>query len=216
VIIKVVRGKDPFTRIPNAAINDKQLSFRALGVLTYFASKPHDWTVRVEDLMARDKEGRDALRASMKELRDAGYAQLRAATDIGRFWVVSTDPESLKTRLSGKPENPSPENPSDWKPVDIQKKDLVQTKEVTKIPESLNNPQFLESFTEFQAYRKEKKLPLGPVAAKRLLNTLNQRPSEAVKALGIAIDRNWRGFSWDWIDNQTNGQTPKRPVENAI
>lgn len=91
----------------------------------------------------------------------------------------------------------------------------LNLKNSTEVPQNLNNPKFLEAFDEFKAYRKEKKLPLGPVAAKRLLTTLSQRPNEAVKALGIAIDRNWRGFSWEWIENQ-NGQKPKRPVENAI
>jgi hypothetical protein len=62
------------------------LSFEARGVLAYLLSKPDDWVIQIEDLMAEGGIGRDKVKNILKELRDAKYLATEMRHDEnGRF-----------------------------------------------------------------------------------------------------------------------------------
>lgn len=83
--MRLRRAPNPhgWTSIPNAALEDRQLSFRARGVLAYLLSRPEGWetdSVRLSkmaglpgDQRSSRAEGRDAVRTSLSELEAAGY-----------------------------------------------------------------------------------------------------------------------------------------------
>ena len=80
--------RDHFTILPNDALEDTRLSYRARGLLGYLLSRPDDWHVDSTQLAARAREGRDAVRAAMRELEQAGYLiRIRSRGDRGR-WVT--------------------------------------------------------------------------------------------------------------------------------
>lgn len=62
-----------FTVLPTATIEDSRLSFRARGILIFLLAKPDNWTVRSESIAAAGREGRDAVRKALQELRAYGY-----------------------------------------------------------------------------------------------------------------------------------------------
>jgi hypothetical protein len=64
-----------FTNVPNEAIEDDRLSFRARGILVYLLSKPDTWDARSEQLIDAGREGREAIRAAMRELKEFGYME---------------------------------------------------------------------------------------------------------------------------------------------
>ena len=64
---------DPFTRVPNSAINDERLDLKARGLLLLMLSKPDGWTFRERHLASVAGVGRDQLRAAMQTLIDTGY-----------------------------------------------------------------------------------------------------------------------------------------------
>jgi hypothetical protein len=64
---------DPFTRVPNSAINDERLDLKARGLLLLMLSKPDGWTFRERHLAKVAGVGRDQLRAAMQTLIDTGY-----------------------------------------------------------------------------------------------------------------------------------------------
>lgn len=64
-----------FTNVPNEAIEDDRLSFRARGILVYLLSKPDTWDARSEQLIVAGREGRDAIRTAMRELEEFGYME---------------------------------------------------------------------------------------------------------------------------------------------
>jgi hypothetical protein len=64
---------DPFTRVPNSAINDERLDLKARGLLLLMLSKPDGWVFRERHLATIAGVGRDQLRAAMQTLIDAGY-----------------------------------------------------------------------------------------------------------------------------------------------
>lgn len=80
--MKIHRSKhtEHFTILPNAALRDPRLSYRARGVLMELLSRPEDWQATADSLSRTAKkergkkgEGRDAMRGAFAELKSAGY-----------------------------------------------------------------------------------------------------------------------------------------------
>lgn len=65
-----------FVQIPSATIRDKELSFRARGVLAYLLDMPDGWDVKSEVVAREGKEGREAIRTAFHELGARGYYRL--------------------------------------------------------------------------------------------------------------------------------------------
>lgn len=95
-IIIVGVQDDPFARISKKLLADKNLSWKAKGILCYLLGKPPQWKVRVSDLVNQSPEGERAVRSGLNELRDAGYAKFERAVDGGVFkegvWKISDSP----------------------------------------------------------------------------------------------------------------------------
>jgi hypothetical protein len=96
---------DPFTRIPNTAINSG-LSLKGLGLLVFMLSKPNGWNFTERGLMAQLNVGRHALASAMDELIDAGYVRRTLQGDGNlRRWVT----EVYDVPCSGFPSTELPE-----------------------------------------------------------------------------------------------------------
>lgn len=115
-VIRVEKNKD-YTQMSNFHLRDKNLSLRAIGLLSKMLSLPDEWDYTVSGLAAICKEGRDAVRATLMELEAAGYMvrqQVHAedGTFSGNEYVVY---EKAKTQPLT--ENPSTVNPSTVEPT---------------------------------------------------------------------------------------------------
>jgi len=71
----ILRHRHPnrFTVLPNDAIRNAALSFRAVGVLAHLLSLPDGAKVDSATLAGAHREGRDAVRAAYRELEAHGY-----------------------------------------------------------------------------------------------------------------------------------------------
>lgn len=88
------------------------------------------------------------------------------------------------------------------KPKDSKGED-GKGKELPEMPEPLAAVDgFAEVWPQFIQHRKEIKKTLTPLAAVRILNSLCERPREAIFALETAIRRSWQGFEWEWVDRE--------------
>ena len=56
-------------------LTDKNLSWKAKGLMAFFLSSPDRLKLNLLDLGDQSSDGRDSLRAGLKELEDAGYIQ---------------------------------------------------------------------------------------------------------------------------------------------
>jgi hypothetical protein len=72
-MLKLEKPKDNYTMVCNELLRDKRLSLRAKGLYALMFSKPHDWVFYEGALVEESAEGRDAIRAAMRELADAGW-----------------------------------------------------------------------------------------------------------------------------------------------
>ena len=85
-IVRTPRIERDFTILPNRALRDPHLSYRARGVLAYVLSMPDNWRTNAETLARQGLEGRDAIRAAINELISSGYARrVKAQDQRGQF-----------------------------------------------------------------------------------------------------------------------------------
>ena len=115
--------KNPFTIINNHITTDCTLSYKAKGIWLYAFSKPDDWNFYMSDIMKQSKDGKDSVRAGLKELEEAGYLQRVQHRENGMFskfdYYFFETPrgkdEELKKTLP-KAENPPAVNPTSENP----------------------------------------------------------------------------------------------------
>lgn len=89
----VLRGQVPadnFTIISNDWLRDRRLSWKAKGLLAYVVSHREGYALSVEQILSEGCDGRDAVRAGLRELEDAGYLTRQQRRGEGGR-IVSTD-----------------------------------------------------------------------------------------------------------------------------
>lgn len=105
--------ENPYMMLIRATAQNKQLSYDALGMLTYILSKPDDWKVKAHDL-ERECCGRDKARNILNELVRKGYAwrepQARGADGKYEYgdYEVAENPVFLFPPFTEKPSTVKP------------------------------------------------------------------------------------------------------------
>lgn len=84
------RRQGGFVTVPSPTIRNKELSFRARGVLAWLLDHPDGWEVKSEGLAREGKEGRDAIRAALTELAAVGYYRIERRRVSGGQYVTVT------------------------------------------------------------------------------------------------------------------------------
>lgn len=81
------KRKDRFSIVDNKIINDKQISFKARGLLIYMLSKPDDWKFYPDELAKHsDKDGVKAINTALQEMESVGYlVRKRKRDNKGHF-----------------------------------------------------------------------------------------------------------------------------------
>ena len=91
-----------FTIMSNRHLQDRRLSLKAKGLLSYMLSLPDDWDYSVRGLAVCCKEGADAIRHAIHELEANGYLRrpptAAAAKSAVRSTIFSKSPLMWKTR----------------------------------------------------------------------------------------------------------------------
>lgn len=116
-VLRVPRDRLYATLHLYACDHDHDLSWRAVGVLTFLLSRPDGWTFYMGDIVGRHAEGREAVRTALRELEDAGYLDRTPQNHPGTgklqgwLWVVRERPAGTvcpKTRPTGEPPDGNP------------------------------------------------------------------------------------------------------------
>jgi len=94
MIIRVEKNpSNPYVQMDKRPLEDKNLSFRAKGVLAYLLSRPNNWQANVKDLIQQAVDGETSVRSALKELRRHGYASLHTIRKsdgrvAGKQWLI--------------------------------------------------------------------------------------------------------------------------------
>lgn len=96
---KIIRAREEarFTVLPNQLLDDRRLSWAALGLLTWMLRLPPDWEIGgIKQIAAQKRgslrrEGRDTIAKCLKELEQAGYLSRERRQDpkTGRWETVT-------------------------------------------------------------------------------------------------------------------------------
>ena len=184
-----------YTKVSNQVLEDATLSLKAKGLFAYLVKLPEGWKIRIVELAKHHKDSRDSVRTAMLELLKAGYLErLGRSRDKGQLKDYEY---RINTDFQPRPEKPTLENPTLYI-KDLERKDLI--KEKTKQKEKTPLPAWLseELWEDFKEHRKLYRKPLTPLAATRILKTLEQvaadySEAEARQCLDTSIANGWLG-----------------------
>lgn len=88
-IIRSPRPEKAFEIVPHARIRDKNLTYRARGVLERLLSNSDGFAMSAEELaMESSREKRTAILTSLRELREAGYLVTRRSQNKRGQWIT--------------------------------------------------------------------------------------------------------------------------------
>ena len=84
-VFKIEKNKN-YTIMSNYHLRDKNLSYKAKGLLSFMLSLPEDWDYSVNGLVSLSKENIKAVRTGLKELEDNHYLiRERINLENGKF-----------------------------------------------------------------------------------------------------------------------------------
>ena len=102
-----------FTTLPNAVVENPELSLKAKALFWFFFSRPDDWEYSIEGTSRIIKEGKESIRNAAQELEAHGYLiREQKVTEQGRYscadYHLYAEPIVGKKPMS---ENQTTENP---------------------------------------------------------------------------------------------------------
>jgi len=106
---RVEHSDKPYTRIDNDAIRNKNLSWKARGLLTYLLSHSEGYQVRIDNLHIFSKDGHESTLSGIKELKRAGHMYFVKKQDpqtkqwLAGYWVISERGKQLNSLTAGNP-----------------------------------------------------------------------------------------------------------------
>lgn len=145
-VFRVAKNRN-YTIMSNHHLKDKNLSFKAKGLLSYMLSLPDDWDYSLVGLCKASKDNKTAIQSTLKELKEYNYLEItRERTEKGQFeWVYNIFEKPKPYTDFPYMENPSTENQPQLntkkintkKKKDKRKKNLPQFLEVANIDDNL-------------------------------------------------------------------------------
>lgn len=90
------------------ALNDERLSWKAKGIIAYMLSMPDDWVFYIDELVKHSKDGRDAFRSGLKELKDCGYVERKPMKDSETGKITSWETIVREVPLTDSPQVEKP------------------------------------------------------------------------------------------------------------
>lgn len=78
-----LRISSRFWVTPNSLLNNPEITLRSKGLYGFIQAKPDGWDFSSERIAGESKDGRDSVRAGLKELEEFGYLE-RKKTSLGR------------------------------------------------------------------------------------------------------------------------------------
>lgn len=148
-IFRVVHNKN-YTTVNNTICKDSRLSWKAKGIWLYAYSRPDDWKFHINDLINQSTDGKDAIKAGLKELEKAGYLlRIKGKNKKGQYsceWQFFETPQEIKN-ISTTTEKPSRKNRG-GKSTPILTTDVASTESINKTLGDCGN---VDNFSQAQS-----------------------------------------------------------------
>ena len=152
--------QNPYVILDKRFLSDSRISWRSKGILSYLLSKPDDWQTREADLIKQSTEGRDAVRAALRELEACGYMQKeqrrsgRGAFATNEYIIIEAPLTENPSTVKPSTVSPSPENPTHTN-NDSTKNEVTKNENTT--PRKKARDAFGEDYESFKILWNESK-----------------------------------------------------------
>lgn len=231
--VRTVKNKD-YSIVHNGFINNKNLSFKAKGLLLYFLSKPDKWEFYIKEIAKNSKDGVESISSGIKELEDNGYIHKnfkrnKAGKLSGGYdFTVYEEPQPKQENaepvknLSGN--LPIRENPALINTELISNTNNKKEKRKTEFDELIDqytqNEKLKATIYEFIKHRKAIKAALTTLALKKIitkLDALSKDDNTKIAILENSIMNGWRGIfplsKDDKVIPMKRNEAPIAPIE---
>ena len=98
-VFKIEKSRN-YTVMSNYHLRDKNLSYKAKGLLSFMLSLPEDWDYSINGLVSISKEGVKAIRNILQELQRYGYLVIeKKQNEVGQFeyeYLIYEQPDTQK------------------------------------------------------------------------------------------------------------------------
>ena len=127
-----VHKNDGFTILSNGFIRDKNLSNRALGLLTFMLSLPPNWDYSIAGLTKVRKEGYEAIKNTIRELINLNYIRRdKIRLSNGRFkhiYHIYDEPVANELKMDYLPQGTLPRvvEPTEVNQREINKEEIIK------------------------------------------------------------------------------------------
>lgn len=121
-VFRVIKDKEnPYVMLNKYSLYDKNLSYKAKGILSYCLSRPDNWEFYEEEISSHSTDGLASIKTGLKELMNKGYIVRKRKRDVlGKFkgyeYLVYEVPQTIKedslsATISPKCDFPTTDNP---------------------------------------------------------------------------------------------------------
>ncbi len=130
-----IKRLEGYTIMSNHHLRDQNLSHSARGLLSFLLSLPNNWDYSFNGLVAISKEGKDAVRRMLNELKESKYIKISQYRDEKGYFKYHYDvyeyPYDMSLKLTNypKPDFPVSDNRVLDKPIS-EKLQQINNKEI--------------------------------------------------------------------------------------
>lgn len=93
MIIKLQKVETGFAQVSNVVLQDKKLSLKAKGLFAYLYSKPDNWDFSGDRMTFENKDGRDGVYSTLKELEKRKYLERVKQSDGKMIYYLKYNPD---------------------------------------------------------------------------------------------------------------------------
>jgi len=144
-VFKIEKNKN-YTVMSNYHLRDKNLTYKAKGLLSFMLSLPEDWDYSLAGLCAISKESRDGIRSILKELQEHHYVEIeKVRGDKGYFeynYLIYEIPHFIeveKEKTNPDMENPHLDNPNVETTTQINTNIINTNKQIDKDDKTISS-----------------------------------------------------------------------------
>ena len=100
----IIHANRTYSTISNYHIRDKELTLKAIGLLTKLLTMPPEWDYTIAGLVSICKESKNTIKAILKELKTAGYLEIekinprQGQKTIKYVWHIYEKPAAAEMR----------------------------------------------------------------------------------------------------------------------
>ena len=200
---KIIRKKNEnYTIISNVILRDSRITLKSKGLMALVMSLPSNWDFTIRGLISIVREGRDAIYASIKELRQYGYCDVVVCRDergklLGNDYVFYEEPQLANSEDNPHTENPYTDNPDTDNPPQISKEENnnINNNTTTRTLRRFVKP----SVEEIDAYCKERGYNID---AEHFWNYYESKGW----VVGKSPMKSWKAAVDTWIKTERNGR----------